>query len=97
MAYTASMWEALRQWPMQTKLRTVRALLGMTQAEFANALATPLRTYNSYESGARNIPYRSWQYFDSLLKEWVATEERREHARRGTFAHDYGRMVPIAE
>ena len=82
---------------MQTKLRVVRALTGQTQEAFAKALATPLRTYSGYESGARPIPYRSWQYLNDRLREIVGEVQLEETRRRALFKEEYGRMNPIPE
>jgi len=80
---------------MPVKLRVVRALLDLTQAECASHLALSPRTYSGWETGARPIPYRTWQWLDDRLRELVAEAELGERLRRQTFTEDYGRMVPL--
>ena len=94
MAYHTPMWEELRQWPMVVKLRVVRALCGLSQAEFASVLAISPRTYNGWESGARPIPYRTWQWLNDGLADTVRAQERVEGERRKAFVSSYGGSHP---
>jgi transcriptional regulator with XRE-family HTH domain len=82
MAYNAPMWDALRTFPIVTQLRVVRALCGLTQIEFANALALSARTYSGYETGTRPVPYRERQRLSARLGELVTAETSLNLARR---------------
>ena len=82
-------------WPMPVRLHVTRVLLGWTQAEAANKLATSLRTYQGWESGARPIPYRAWQYLVMRMGELLVAEEDRQREHCASFAGEYDGVNPI--
>jgi len=79
---------------MPVRLHVTRVLLGLTQAEAANKLATSLRTYQGWETGDRPIPYRSWQYLVDRLGELLAEAELEQLRQRADNGAGYGRVNP---
>jgi transcriptional regulator with XRE-family HTH domain len=80
---------------MATRLRVTRVLLGWSQEEAANKLATSLRTYSGWETGERPIPYRTYQWLTERLAELVHLEESRQREQRKRFESRYNREHPL--
>lgn len=78
------------------QLKTARKSLGMSQAECARYLRTPLRTYTGWESGETRIPGVVMVAMELLIKKdrWVmqAITEKLE----ATLARKYPHGIPSA-
>ena len=59
----------------ETKLKTRRKLLGLTQKDLANATGVPLRTIQQYEQGQKNINCARSIYIVALAKALYCSPE----------------------
>lgn len=53
--------------PTPTDVRAARAAAGLTQTAAADVVGAKLRTWQDWESGARNMPPAKWRLFGLLV------------------------------
>lgn len=69
--------------PSAADVRKLRALMGLTQAEFGQLVYRSLRIVQDWEGDLRLIPLDTWEYLNLLHESPAVRHWRQKFLRRG--------------
>ena len=64
----------------QMRSKEIRALLGVSRAEFSRRYKIPIRTLEDWDAGKREAPEWVWELLERVVKEDAKIEEEKDGA-----------------